>query len=59
MPSTPSGTPKCLGLQPLLWKLELACHALMLKWHAQVMTRAGVPRLRYQVSRPSGCPFLD
>ncbi|KAL4287591.1 hypothetical protein AHAS_Ahas19G0201500 [Arachis hypogaea] len=31
---TLSGTPCLLGLQPLLWKLVLACHALMLKWHA-------------------------
>ncbi|KAL4287758.1 hypothetical protein AHAS_Ahas19G0218200 [Arachis hypogaea] len=32
--------------------LSLACHAWLLKWHAPVIFKAGVPRLRYQVARP-------
>ncbi|KAL4371511.1 hypothetical protein AHAS_Ahas06G0173100 [Arachis hypogaea] len=50
----------CLDLQSHLWKFVLACHAVQLKWHAQVMMalfKLGVPRLRHQVARPRAWTF--
>ncbi|KAL4397311.1 hypothetical protein AHAS_Ahas01G0179200 [Arachis hypogaea] len=37
--------------------LSLACHAWLLKWHAQVTFEAGVPRIRYQVACLGDDPF--
>ncbi|QHO20218.1 uncharacterized protein DS421_11g335980 [Arachis hypogaea] len=33
-PSISSGTLSFFSLQPLLWNFVLACHAILLKWHA-------------------------